>query len=242
VTGSKQDLAVLEQIIRCYEQWVGELEFACRRGCSACCTRNVTMTGLEGQWMLAAMDPTVEVAYILDCVQGEGPVGRPSMSTNAWARACLEGRELDQDEEQVLLPCPFLDRGGACTIYGFRPFACRCFASTTPCLETGEARQPELLLEINTLCLQLIEHLDQGGRWGNMLDILILAVNENHRAMKGAADERLRQAKNAVRTCTALPGFLVMPELQDEVDRFLTIVLQQAVDGVTIGRILGIAA
>jgi hypothetical protein len=39
---------VLDQIYKIYDSFVDGFELACRKYCSTCCTRNVTMTSLEG--------------------------------------------------------------------------------------------------------------------------------------------------------------------------------------------------
>ena len=41
-------LAVLNQIYRVYDEFVARLHTACKKYCAGCCTRNVTLTTLEG--------------------------------------------------------------------------------------------------------------------------------------------------------------------------------------------------
>jgi hypothetical protein len=41
-------LAVLEKIYGIYDDFSGGLNLSCKKGCSLCCTQNVTMTTLEG--------------------------------------------------------------------------------------------------------------------------------------------------------------------------------------------------
>ncbi|MBW1709950.1 MAG: hypothetical protein JRJ73_08730, partial [Deltaproteobacteria bacterium] len=44
-------IAVLDQICRIYDEFVAKLDIACEKYCADCCTRNVTMTTLEGYLM-----------------------------------------------------------------------------------------------------------------------------------------------------------------------------------------------
>ena len=41
-------LVVLEQIYEIYDNFAKGLDVACKKYCANCCTRNVTMTTLEG--------------------------------------------------------------------------------------------------------------------------------------------------------------------------------------------------
>jgi len=59
-----------------------------------------------------------------------------------------------------------------CLIYSVRPFACRCMNSFSSCHKTGFAEQSEWMVALNTLYLQLIEHLDCNGWSGNLIDLI----------------------------------------------------------------------
>lgn len=41
-------LAVLDQIYKVYDDFIGKLELACQKHCAHCCTFNVTLATLEG--------------------------------------------------------------------------------------------------------------------------------------------------------------------------------------------------
>ena len=43
---------ILKTIYDIFEEWSKDLPVACHRGCSVCCTRNVTITAVEGELIL----------------------------------------------------------------------------------------------------------------------------------------------------------------------------------------------
>jgi hypothetical protein len=81
--------------------------------------------------------------------------------------------------------CPLLAED-LCSIYALRPFNCRCFISRTPCGEKGYADVDEVVLAVNALFLQTVEHVDADGCSGNLLDVLeVLAREEMRTAYAG---------------------------------------------------------
>ncbi len=210
-----QAIAVLEQIYQFYETWASDLKLACHKGCAACCTRNVTMTQAEGELILAGLEKDSRLEWLLARLQLEGDIGRPLITTNEWAECCLEGREVGEEDEQVLTPCPLLNRDQSCSIYPLRPFSCRCFGSTVDCATKGIADQPDILMDVNTVTMQIIEHLGRGYWWGNMLDVLSALIREEN--TKPSSDIHLAEAASAhLRQAKPLPGFLIMPDRQTE--------------------------
>lgn len=98
----------------------GKSRIACRAGCAACCSVNVSVLFPEG---IAIAD------YIRENLAGEG--------FNAL-RVCI-GRLAEsvrwlEDEERIRLriPCAFLDEHGWCSIHPARPLLCRSLTSTEP--------------------------------------------------------------------------------------------------------------
>ncbi len=236
---SSQAIAVLEEMYRFHASWASGLELACHKGCAACCTRNVTITGLEGQLIVHGLWKTSQPNRLKQRLQVDGPIGRPAMTTNEWAGNCLEGRDIgDREIDQVLTPCPFLDQNQSCSIYPLRPFACRCFASNVDCAGTGMAEQPDILMEINTVTLQLIEHLDRGGYWGNMLDVLSILIGKNESGQVSPAEPGAVKADRYLRRARPLPGFLVMPDQQAAVQAYLTDLFALRIGRSTIGALL----
>ena len=198
---------ILLAIYALHDKWANEFEYACHKGCATCCTRSVTMTTLEGELIheyitgqRADLIPQ-RAALTLD-----SPA--PAMTTNQFAAACLRGEEVAEPPGAWdLAPCLFL-RDGCCAIYPARPFMCRGFGSRVRCDLRGEAEIAPLLLTLNTVIMQCLEHLDQGRPWGNM-QLILRGV---------AADAAGEQAipTGGLALARPLPGFLLLPE--DETD------------------------
>ncbi len=199
---------MFEKIYRIYEKEIVELSFVCRVGCSTCCTQSVTMTTAEGGSIMDYLHREGRALPVLPDTAGRS---RPACTTNGLAACCLAEMEVppEIDEAWVYEPCMFLadDR---CTIYPVRPFACRSFASLSNCAESGVAEAPDWFITLNIVVSQLVEHLDRGGRWGNMIDVLrYLESGET-----GVGKEILLASQ-------PVPGLLVMREELPVVDRFL---------------------
>lgn len=232
-------ITALEEIYRFYASWASNLDLACHKGCAACCTRNVTMTRAEGQFILQGLQETAQLDRLTRRLQIKGRTGRPGMTTNEWAGACLEGREIDNRETvQVLDPCPFLDQDQGCFMYRFRPFSCRCFGSSVDCGRTGMAEQPDILMEVNTVTLQIIEHLDQGNYWGNMLDLLMILTGENKSGRDNNGVQWAEEIGRHLRRSRPLPGFLVMPDQQAAVQSYLDNLFAVRIGETTLGALL----
>lgn len=169
---------VLKEIYRIYDTRIEAVDIACRKYCSACCTTNVTMTGLEGILILESA-PENRVADVVQRVlQHDWPRYQPGLSTNAYVERCrtntnddTNGPPDDDYPTEIAGICPFLEND-ACSIYPARPFGCRCMISTQKCDQTDCAEIDNVTLTINTVFLQFIEHLDQNGVFGNMTDVL----------------------------------------------------------------------
>lgn len=92
---------------------------ACKRGCSACCHMNVSLTRAEAERLAKAS-------------------GRKA------ARVRSEPRHAP--DAFAGQPCPFLDWKGACSVYADRPLSCRKHSSF---FETAAACAPSVMNEIN---------------------------------------------------------------------------------------------
>jgi Fe-S-cluster containining protein len=201
----------LEAIYSFHDALLARWPFLCRPRCSTCCTLNVNMTGLEGGYLLAHLQRQQEMDILLGVVRTR-PDALPPLTTNQFAAACLRGREIAPAQD-IGNPgsCPFLDKD-RCRVYPARPFGCRALASLRDCRETGCADMPPLLHSMNSMLMQLIEHLDQGGIWGNMVEVLAWL-----------SDPAARERSSAVRlriSCPC-PGFLIPPEEKQEIDDLL---------------------
>ena len=99
-------LAVLGQLYHIYEQFIGAEKVACRKGCALCCTRNVTLTTLEGYYIVKHLGPQGQ-AEVFQALrqQAAGPRLRPGLTINGMAACCARGGEIDDESGD---PAPFM--------------------------------------------------------------------------------------------------------------------------------------
>lgn len=105
---------------------------------------------------------------------------RPRLTTNGFAALCMKGEEIrDEENDPSWGKCPLLTEEQACPIYEKRPFGCRALLSEMSCSETGYAQIPPLILTINNIFMQYIEHLDAEGFSGNFTDMIISCMDDD---------------------------------------------------------------
>jgi Fe-S-cluster containining protein len=234
-------IKILEAIFKKYQQWIVNEIFHCHRGCSLCCTQNVMVTEVEGQYIYDYIKQEKKEAWFAGKLLHQRQAKSVKLTTNGFARICLEKKE-DYPDEKPTQPtgrCPFLEEN-CCTIYAARPFSCRGFSSSRDCHDDGSAHLSERLLVINTITMQLIEHLGQRGNWGNMLDVLLgLAPNPANKAVKKYIndDDIIKSAMTSTLTAEPIPGFLLQPEEEHEVNKYLQTVLSAKIGEKTIEAI-----
>jgi len=175
-------LAVLDQIYRVYDEFVARLHIACKKHCAGCCTCNVTMTTLEGYFMAKHM-----ISYgnssLFENIERAIPKRRfqPHTTTNRLADLCMKGEDPPEEKHENLNEsCPLL-KDNLCPIYPVRPFGCRCFVSKHDCRDKGYAEVDSLVLTVNNLFLQVIEHVDSQGFSGNLIDVLKFMATKKNR-------------------------------------------------------------
>jgi len=175
-------LAVLDQIYRVYDEFVANLHIACKKYCAGCCTCNVTMTTLEGYFMANHM-----ISYgkssLFENIERSIPKRRfqPQTTTNRLADLCIRGKDFVKEEnDYVNGSCPLL-KDRLCPVYQVRPFGCRCFVSKHDCRDKGYAEVDSLVLTVNNLFLQVIEHVDSQGFSGNLIDVLKFMASNKKR-------------------------------------------------------------
>jgi hypothetical protein len=179
----EQKILLLDQVYRLYEHNIRNINTACRAACCDCCTCNVTLTTLEARWMLNAL-PEAQWPRVAERVNLflDKPRFAPAATFNQIADLCASGMEPPEETVNASWgKCPLLtDR--LCLVYDARPFGCRCLVSSSPCGETGAAEMSEFTATVNTLFLQVIEHIDQDGFSGNLSDVLsfVLAADKGH--------------------------------------------------------------
>lgn len=219
---------ILTLIYTTFDHWLDQWDFVCQKGCSACCTQNVTMTGLEGEHIRDFIQERQQEEWFRGILQSVDCIDRPGPTTNEFAASCLQGEEIEQPLQAHLEPCPFLVEH-CCTIYEVRPFNCRCFVSFEKCGPNHAAVVHEYILSASTALMQIIEHLDQRGQWGNMLDILRMQTDHF---------QDNKQISQQIHECKTLPGFLIPPEDFDKVQPLLESIFSAQVNGKSVETIL----
>ncbi len=174
--------AVLEKMYEIYEDFIGDHHFACKKHCAHCCTRNVTMTTLEGYHLLNSLEPFFRT-NLLEKIKKASGARRfiPKVTINRLADLCAGNKELPEEEnDESWGACPVLDND-ICPLYAARPFACRCMVSRKTCASVGYADVPSWLISVNNVILQYIEHIDATGFSGNFTDVMLfLNAPENY--------------------------------------------------------------
>lgn len=138
------------------------------------------MTGLEGRFLLKKLSSASLCSLILRLSsQAHEKRALPNLTTNQMAQLCVEGKEIDEPENDPAWGrCPLLDNG-VCIAYEGRPMMCRSMISKTVCSEKGYAEIDPFAITVSTVCLQLIEHIDTSGYFGNLIDVLLHLSGEN---------------------------------------------------------------
>ncbi|WP_300459274.1 hypothetical protein [Desulfobacula sp.] len=170
---------VLKEIYAIYDEAMEPIQGVCQKKCSSCCTCNVTLTSLETGFLMAAMS-LPEKKVLQDRLMDHFPSKRylPKMTTNRFARLCREGKEIPEEENDPAWgKCPLLV-DDLCSIYDVRPFGCRALMSQVSCRQKGYAQVPPIVLTLNNLFLQYIEHMDQTGLFGNLSDMVTLFLSD----------------------------------------------------------------
>ncbi len=96
----------LHKIYAVFADWSKNLPTVCNRGCSACCTRNVTITAGEGEDILRYVIAENLSPWMAEKL-AHTPTHRPAtMTNNDFAAACLEGRDTDPRATTTKIPPP----------------------------------------------------------------------------------------------------------------------------------------
>lgn len=230
---------ILLTIYDIFTGWSEDKEAACCRGCATCCTQNVNITALEGEVILRFVRKHKMQQWIAEKLQHNRPLYRPTMSTNDFARACLEGRNVDFEETGNQAACPFLD-DNLCLIYEARPFTCRMMISEQTCSAGRPALVPAHYFAASTAVSQVIEHLGQKEYWGNMLDVLpaLCDISEHEAVSQHLNTTIMMHARMQTLTARPLPGFLFTEEEEKTVSPLLHAIFDARVDGKRIEDIL----
>ena len=211
-------MRALETIYRWYDEIAWSLDsWACEVGCSTCCTSLVISTTLEIAYAWESSPALQEKQSAL--ASNEFSLPPLTLTTNERASLCIEKKAFEEDPMPSLgLPCPLL-ADERCVCYEARPLMCRMMFSSTRCERTGQAEMPPLLLSLNTVCLQLVEHLDQRGCSGYMLHLLPRFFDPNFVEACKAGSAQFDTART--RPNRPNPGFLLPPEDRKQIQSWL---------------------
>jgi Fe-S-cluster containining protein len=230
--------AILLTIYNEFEKWSAPVPRLCAKGCSGCCSQNVSITALEGERILDFIGERGLEQWFADRLQVSPSA--PVLTPNEYAAACLQQIEVEEQDPPPVSHCSFLEED-CCTIYPVRPFACRCFLSEIRCQSEKAALQPDYYLAAATAMMQLIEHLGQNEYWGNMADVL-LALCDILKFKKIASllpeSSLIIQARLKTRKARPLPGFLLLDEERERISPLLENILSTRIDGRSIEDIL----
>ncbi len=167
-------LMQLQRIYRLFDGFIQPHPLACEKGCAACCTRNVVMTALEGEWILQNLDASA-TGGLFDRIIGlkNLPRFQPTLTLNQMADLLDSGEDVPDEEGNPDWDiCPLLEEG-KCTIYAFRPFMCRSMVSEISCRDLGHATMNPFVLTVAHVLMQYVEHLDVKGFSGNLSDVFL---------------------------------------------------------------------
>ena len=220
---------LLKTIYAVYSQWVERFPLACQKGCASCCTQSVTMTSLEGKMILDFLKVGGRDKGLLELLVQKDNGNKSVLTTNQYAKACLEHQEIAEDAlgGWNFTPCIFLSED-ACSIYEVRPFGCRSFGSLVCCSDKSGAEIAPIHLTVNTVFTQIVEHIcSNGGHWGNMADIL----GDQIESKPLASTRRLLPAQ-------PLPGFLLEPYEVKLIHILLKQLYEQSVEKQTFGDLI----
>jgi hypothetical protein len=216
----ERKLKAIEAVYALYDGFLQTEPTACGRGCTDCCTTQVTLTTLEAYriWENRLEAGAGGLEEGLTAVAA-APRRRPQLTANGIAALCAAGREPpEEDPHAPRGACPLLAEG-LCSIYALRPFHCRCFVSRTLCRAAGCADVTEFMVSVNTVFLQTIEHLDADGCSGNLLDLLaVFAAAENRVAYTSGA---LRCSGNGLIANAPMEVLMVPPEHRPRMEPIL---------------------
>ncbi len=233
-----------------FDKWAAahpELQPACGKQCSSCCTENVTITAMEGETILDyVIEDTRRIEWFAAVLETtlikRCGIPAPSYSTNEFAKACLAGEEVAQKPPLASSRCPFL-QDDLCAIYPVRPFGCSSFLSMHKCSVNSPAAIPDFYLDAATACSQLIEHLGQKEYWGNLYDVLAALLDiRKYRKIAELIEHNsqglLLQAKMRVLAAAPLPGFLIEEHSFNKVEPLFTAIFTHTISGKTVEDIL----
>jgi len=217
----ERKIKALDRIYAVYDEFIRSQDTACKTHCHHCCTTHVTLTTLEAAKICETLPLGEREKLFRRVCEASGLKRfRPAVTTNALAELCAEDEDLPaENETPANEKCPLLTED-LCSIYAARPFNCRCFISRTPCAEKGYADVDEVVLAVNTLFLQTVEHVDADGCSGNLLDVLEVLASAEKRAVY--AEGRLHCTGNGLNANRPLKVLMLPPGQRERIEPILS--------------------
>ena len=213
-------LALLDQIYSLFDEFARLKNVACKRQCATCCTCNMTLTTLEGYKIISLLDARVKsslVQHVLDAA--DQMHFKPQITTNQMAQFCMTGQDIPEETiDPAWGVCPLLSEK-ECAVYQLRPFGCRCMMSRTNCADTGYADIDEFTLTVANLFNQVIEHLDQDGMTGNLIDVLTF-LDDDKNLMAYQSEPMDIKAKGLIPNIP-IPVLMIPPEHRKRIEPLL---------------------
>jgi Fe-S-cluster containining protein len=213
-------LEALNRVYEIYDAFGSTLDLACKAKCDHCCTTSVTMTTLEGYKIVDDLIASGK-RDVIDRLKGMEamPRFRPLLTTNRMAELCAADAKVpEEDPADEGQDCALLS-DSLCTIYDLRPFGCRCFVSRQNCGQTGYADIDDFTASVNSLFLQVIEHLDAEGCSGNLIDVLQFMASEDNRRAYGQGEANCEA--NGLIVNWELKVLMIPPEHRDRIEPIL---------------------
>lgn len=213
-------LNILPQMNKIYDEFIGKYDLACDRLCVSCCTRNVSMTTIEGQRIVNYLKSS-DKTKLLEKVKSNSEKVRykPSITTNQMAQMGYEGKEIpEEDMPEAVETCPILEND-ECPIYEARPFGCRCMVSKHICKDKGYAETDSFVVTVNNVFFQFLEHIDRNGYFGNFSDVLMFLrtkVDLPDEAIDNIGYQKFDLLKNQ-----PLVVLLIPPEHKEQIEPIL---------------------
>ncbi len=103
--------------------------FICAKGCSGCCSQMILCSETESLLIALYLHNHTEQMnkFLVDFLCFDQQTKDIAKSYTRWAQAHYgEGKDdKSHRREDFHIACPFLSRDNICTIYAFRPYACR---------------------------------------------------------------------------------------------------------------------
>ncbi len=218
-------LDILDRIYRIYDDFARNLDVACKKYCDTCCTRNVTLTTLEGYRIVDYLISDGKTD-LFNNIRKDLHKGRfqPGITTNRLAELSIAEKDIPDEKSHYFQgECPILtDR--QCPVYKVRPFGCRCFVSKYSCREKGYAEVDEFILSVNNIFLQYIEHIDLQGCSGNLTDVLLYF--ESSEARRNYREGLLNCTKNNLISNRSIPALMIPPEHRLKIQPILQALLK----------------